>query len=120
MIHIAALNQIGLLFSEKSNRGLVFYLDNIAKGRPTSQSSTHHGAAASRAADGNNNPVFVGLSCTHTEMEVPWWQVDLEREEEVLEVKITNRQESHGRLKKLHVYIGNNGDDGPSNKEYVI
>ena len=52
---------------------------NLARGKPASQSSNYLHAYAQRAVDGNRDPLFNGGSCTHTtNMNEPWWRVDLE------------------------------------------
>ena len=84
------------------------FIDNLAKGKPTKQSSTYRGAEASRAVDGNRDPLYKSSSCTHTQRNnKPWWRVDLESEEEVGVVRITNRQESPDRLNRFFIFIGN-------------
>ena len=83
-------------------------IDNLARGKPTKQSSTYRGAEASRAVDGNKDPLFKSNSCTHTQKNhQAWWRVDLESEEEIRVVRITNRQESSDRLKRIFIFIGN-------------
>ena len=62
-------------------------MKNLAKGKPTSQSSTAHGGASSRAVDGNTNSYWGGNSCSHTGYNgAQWWQVDLEKESAVKKV----------------------------------
>ena len=54
---------------------------NIALNKRAFQSSTRHGGAASRAVDGNNNTMWGGMSCTHTDktytINDEWLYVDL-------------------------------------------
>ena len=89
-------------------------IENLARGRPTNQSSTYSSAPSSRAVDGNKDASFSGLSCTHTNRELgAWWRVDLEREENVGKVIIVNRADCCAeRLQKLEIRVGNN--DSPT------
>ena len=67
-------------------------LGNLALSGPTWQSSITHDGVPSRAVDGNTDPVYNGLSCTHTENEDhPWWAVDLGQTYELSTVTVTNR-----------------------------
>ena len=96
----------------KFNLCSVFFVENIAKGKPTQQSSTYHGEDSSRAVDGNKDSRRASGSCTHTMRDhQAWWRVDLEREEEIRVIKITNRQLSWERLRRIFIYVGN--IDGP-------
>ena len=57
------------------------------------QSSTAFIGVASRAIDGNTDPVYGGGSCTHTDRDVhPWWALDLGVSTQLARVEITNRQ----------------------------
>ncbi len=84
---------------------------NLAAGRPASQSSTEHGAIASRAVDGNTDGDFFKKSVTHTGTEAqPWWQVDLGAITEIGEVVLYNRTECCGeRLVDFDVQLSNDG-----------
>jgi hypothetical protein len=67
---------------------------NVAKGKPTYQSSEGWGGKPDRAVDGNRAAPWAGASCTHTQSDVnAWWGVDLERFTAVKRVEITNRQD---------------------------
>lgn len=87
---------------------------NLAKGKPTSQSSTAHGGASSRAVDGNTNSYWGGNSCSHTGYNGPqWWQVDLEKESAVKKVIIYNRRDCCSeRLNNMKVTVSNNPNGG--------
>ena len=64
--------------NDKSASNLWFALGNVARGRPTRQSSTAYGGDSKRAVDGNKNPNWNGRSCTHTSRQGnPWWRVDI-------------------------------------------
>ena len=82
---------------------------NIALFKPTSQSSTYsdwRSYPASNAVNGNRG-THVG-KCTHTnEDNSPWWRVDLERVEPVVEVNIVNRYGAvAGRLDGAEIRVG--------------
>ncbi|XP_078580806.1 uncharacterized protein LOC144864360 isoform X39 [Branchiostoma floridae x Branchiostoma japonicum] len=81
---------------------------NIALNRPAAQSSVKYGAPAGRAVDGDDNPQWVGGSCTHTAREPnPWWRVDLGSSQAVGRVVVTNRKDCCSRrLKGFTVYVG--------------
>ncbi len=82
---------------------------NIARRRPTRQSSTGHGGASSRAVDGNKNTQWGGGSCTHTnKQQNPWWRVDLGSVQKVKKVKLTNRGDCcSNRLRNIEIRVGN-------------
>jgi len=84
---------------------------NIARNKPTEQSSTGYGGFAKRAVDGDINTDFKGGSCTHTHYDQePWWRVDLEKSQAVGAVQIWNRGDCCGaRLSNFEVRVG----DGP-------
>ncbi|XP_072110435.1 fucolectin-4-like isoform X1 [Mobula birostris] len=81
---------------------------NVALRGRAIQSSTGYGGVADRAIDGNKNPYYHNLSCTHTNAELqPWWSVDLFTVERVFLVKITNRGDCcWDRLKNAKVIVG--------------
>ena len=80
---------------------------NLAAGKPTSQSSTSYGGAASRAVDGNTNRSYGGGSVTHTGNEAnAWWQVDLGENFDISQIEITNRGDNlEGRLANFDVFV---------------
>ena len=80
---------------------------NLAAGKPTSQSSTSYGGAASRAVDGNTNRSYGGGSVTHTGNEAnAWWQVDLGENFDISQIEITNRGDNlEGRLASFDVFV---------------
>jgi hypothetical protein len=74
----------------KATNETVWTVDNCAKGKEmvgpgeggsqgnlATQSTTAHGGFAGRATDGDFTPDWSGGSCTHTDGQDPWWQVDL-------------------------------------------
>ena len=64
-------------------------MQNLALGKPASQSSTGHKGAASRAVDGDTNPDFWKGSCSHTsDAEQQWWSVDLQKVSTVVKVYV--------------------------------
>ena len=51
---------------------------NIARGKPTKQSSTMAGGLSSRAVDGNANGAWAAKSFALTRIQTnPWWRIDL-------------------------------------------
>jgi len=84
-------------------------LENLARGRPTKQSSTSKNGNSSRAVDGNADSQYSGLSCTHTKMEVgAWWRVDLGHEKNVGKIIVVNRADCCAeRLQNFEVRVGN-------------
>ena len=69
--------------------------DNVALGRPTSQSSTAYNGISSRAVDGDINGAWSGKSVTHTSSTSnPWWKVDLDATTSIDKIIIYNRTDS--------------------------
>ena len=74
---------------------------NAARTGKATQSSTHDGAGADKAIDGNASPDWNKGGQTHTANDGesgPWWEVDLGTAVEVDTVKIVNRDGFEGRL----------------------
>ncbi|MEZ6141725.1 MAG: ThuA domain-containing protein [Zavarzinella sp.] len=74
---------------------------NIAKTGKATQSSTHGGADAARATDGNKNPDYNGGGQTHTSNsgeKNPWWELDLSQPIDIEKIGIWNRTGFEGRL----------------------
>ncbi len=68
--------------------------DNIALGKPASQSTTWLDWGAGRAVDGNLDlDGITGNSCTHTEVNKlsPWWMVSLQQKYTVSAITLYNR-----------------------------
>ena len=87
--------------------GAVLFSVNVARGKPTAQSSTHASYYASKAVDGNKNTVINNGYCTHTlDISVPWWRVDFGAQYIIGTVKITNRQACWDRLSNFDVKVG--------------
>nr|XP_060639491.1 fucolectin-like [Anolis sagrei ordinatus] len=96
------------------------YVQNLAKGRPTFQSSVYSHPIvgwASNAVDGNCNGDWYAKSCIHTNNDLePWWYVDLEDRYGIGAVVVKNRGDCCGeRLDRAQVYVGNNIADPKSN-----
>lgn len=65
---------------------------NLAKGMPTSQSSTPAGGEPAHAVDGNTDGNYRNGSVTHTDLQYqPWWWVGLQSVQRVSWVVIHNR-----------------------------
>lgn len=84
-------------------------VDNFARGRPTSQSSTKYNGLSSKAVDGNENADYFSSSCTCTNKEIgAWWRVNLESEKTVGKIIIVNRADCcSNRLKNFEIRVGN-------------
>eukprot|EP00547_Thalassionema_nitzschioides_P008755 CAMPEP_0194227362 /NCGR_PEP_ID=MMETSP0156-20130528/42821_1 /TAXON_ID=33649 /ORGANISM="Thalassionema nitzschioides, Strain L26-B" /LENGTH=994 /DNA_ID=CAMNT_0038959841 /DNA_START=157 /DNA_END=3137 /DNA_ORIENTATION=- len=68
-------------------------------GGTASQSTTTHGAEASRAIDGNLDNTWAGNSVTHTEGDDdfdPWWRLVLDSEEVLGHIRVYNRGDCCG------------------------
>eukprot|EP01044_Picomonas_judraskeda_P000310 COSAG03_NODE_13_length_22557_cov_4.910054_3_plen_1965_part_01 len=91
------------------NEGLaVAAKQNLAFGQPTSQSSTSFGGSHARAVDGNADSDYGGNSCTHSDGNPAWWQVDLGTADTVVEtVVVTHRSDCcQDRLVGAKIYVG--------------
>lgn len=77
--------------------------NNIALGKPATQSSTDYGGEAKRANDNNIDGNFNNNSVTHTAaQDDPWWEVDLGEVKPIDEVWLHPRTDAHqGRMKGL-------------------
>jgi glucose/arabinose dehydrogenase len=82
---------------------------NVAFGKATVQSSTDFGGLASRAVDGNANPLYGGLSITHTAFQrAPYWEVDLGAVYDLSQISLFNRSENLDRLTNYWVLASEN------------
>ena len=92
---------------------------NIARGKPTRQSSTAYNWVSSRAVDGKRNGQVHPATCTHTLWtDKPWWRVDLGVQQRVFKVSLSNRADCcWDRLRSFEVRVGNVDRSG-SNPRY--
>lgn len=81
---------------------------NVARNKPTEQSSTGYGGLSKKAVDGNVETNYKAGSCTHTHFDQePWWRVDLEKPQSIGAVQIWNRGDCCGaRLSNFEVRVG--------------
>ncbi len=81
--------------------------NNIAFGKPASQSSTYSNATADRAIDGNTSGNYYDNSVNHTNYEhQPWWQVDLGSVQQIGAVILWNRTDAATeRLSNFYVLV---------------
>ncbi|XP_054841924.1 fucolectin-like [Eublepharis macularius] len=91
---------------------------NLARGRPTSQSSTYThtdgiSGISGYAVDGNCDGRWIARSCTHTNLENnPWWSVDLGREYAISLVVVKIRQDCCGdRIQGATIHVGDHTGD---------
>lgn len=85
--------------------------DDLALGKPTSQSSTGSEGVSSRAVDGNLSGYWPDGSITHTlEESQPWWQVDLQHVSFIGDILLANRTDCcSDRLSNFTVSVSNDG-----------
>lgn len=119
--NVSKLQTIFSLDSRLFSRKYFIFLGNIAQRKPTKQSATAFGGAASRAVDGNSNSQWNGRSCTHTPRQRgAWWRVDLQMIYSVAKVKITNRGDCcWTRLKNFEIRVGNVDQNPTANALWV-
>jgi hypothetical protein len=87
-------------------------VDNIALGKPTTQSSIAYNGHPSRAVDGNTSGQYGDKTVSHTDFQsAPWWRVDLGGAFSVKSVTLFNRTDCCGdRLSDFRVdYLDQNG-----------
>ncbi len=84
-------------------------LTNIAKNKPTYQSSTAWGGVSSRAVDGNTNGIYSHGSVTHTHKQTnAFWELDLQKIHKIDHIKVYNRKDCcANRLKHYYVLVSN-------------
>ena len=101
---------------------LISFAGNLARGKPTAQSSQYSDGASSRAVDGGKNTNWGGRSCTHTQRQMyPWWRVDLRRIYTVGKVQLTNRGDAAWtRLRNFEIRVGNTDRTPKANRMYVV
>ena len=101
------LKDFGAITGEK-----VVYFNNLAQGRPATQSSTA-GGDASRAVDGNINGDLAGGASVSQTLAQPnsWWQVDLGSVQPLSAVRIWNRTDCcAANLKNFVVLVSATND----------
>ena len=84
-------------------------INNVARGKDTSQSSYVSGVPASRAVDGNTDGNWANNSVTHTALDYqPFWQVDLGSSYTLQTIRIWNRTDCCStRLSNYYVLVSN-------------
>ncbi|XP_035696406.1 uncharacterized protein LOC118429888 isoform X1 [Branchiostoma floridae] len=88
-------------------------VENVALGKPASQSSTNGANTAGLAVDGEKGTSVPGNQCTLTNPEDgPWWQVDLGRNYPIGRVRVLNRGDCCGG--RLHGFVVQVKQDGQS------
>ena len=85
--------------------------ENLALGRPATQSGTQQNGSASRAVDGNTDGMAFSnnsVSITNWQQHA-WWQIDLGEVSTIEEIKIWNREDCcEDKLQNYHVLISEN------------
>ena len=85
--------------------------ENLALGRPVTQSGTQQGGEASKAVDGNTDGMaFSTNSVSITNwVQNAWWEIDLGAESTIKEIKIWNREDCcQDKLQNYHILISKN------------
>ncbi len=82
-------------------------LDNVALGKPATQSSTLSTYGPMRAVDGNLSGVLGDSSLSHTNLDAQaWWEVDLGASYSIATIHLHNRSDCCGdRLSNFHVLV---------------
>lgn len=98
--------------------------ENVALRGKASQAAQYHHPFGDpySAIDGNRRASFGDGSCTHTtELEQPWWTVDLLDSYVITSISITNRQDCcQSRLSGVRIHIGNTrNNNGLGNPMWV-
>ncbi|XP_066277441.1 uncharacterized protein [Branchiostoma lanceolatum] len=87
------------VWRESANVHVSCTAENVAIGKPASQSSTDGFSTADLAVDGEKGTSVPDNQCTLTNPEIsPWWQVDLGRDWPISTVRVLNRGDCCGRL----------------------
>lgn len=78
--------------------------NQVAQGKPATQSSTGYDAPAALAVDGKTDGHFFDAkSTTHTNQELnPWWEVDLGQQVKIDKIHVWNRNDSPGVGNRLN------------------
>jgi hypothetical protein len=84
-------------------------VDDLARGKAATQSSTLNGSIASRAVDGNTDGNWWDNSVSHTDANsLAWWQVDLGAIYPIQTIRIWNRTDgASNRLSNFNVLVSN-------------
>ncbi|XP_078616716.1 uncharacterized protein LOC144884998 isoform X2 [Branchiostoma floridae x Branchiostoma japonicum] len=93
-------------------------VENVALGKPASQSSTDGSHIAASAVDGEKGTSVSDNQCTLTNPEDdPWWQVDLEEDWPISTVRVLNRGDCCGSLlKNFEIRIKREGQSWESSE----
>lgn len=122
-LYILTLNKYSstMVQTSLSIQHFIFYLclfseiKLLSLKKPAYQSSTYFNhpttnSLASKAVDGNRNPIFEQRSCSHTAISGfhgPWWRVDLLRNYHITRVDVFPRK-GDGRLRNVSMFAYDN------------
>uniref|UniRef100_A0A3B4BFC0 Fucolectin tachylectin-4 pentraxin-1 domain-containing protein n=1 Tax=Periophthalmus magnuspinnatus TaxID=409849 RepID=A0A3B4BFC0_9GOBI len=100
---------------------IISYLNVALAGKANQSSTMHELGVAQHAIDGNRDPIYPHLSCTHTDLSTnPWWRVDLQKPYYVTFITITNRKDCCAqRLDGAEIRVGNSLDNNGNNNPLV-
>ena len=95
-----------------------YVLANLARGKPTKQTSTAGHGKSSLAVDGSTETSHLQNGCAHTDKQQnPWWRVDLGKVEPVGKVIVTNRGDCcYEKLRRVEIRVGNIDDSLAGNE----
>ena len=100
--------------------GMLFFLDadNLARGKPTKQSTSGYNGGSGKAVDGNRATGYGHGSCTHTQRQQgPWWRVDLGKSMPIGHVRVTNRGDCcANRLREVEIRVGDTDNNAKANR----
>ncbi|XP_034615489.1 uncharacterized protein LOC117871842 [Trachemys scripta elegans] len=97
---------------------------NLALGRPATQSSTLPSGVAEKAVDGKRDGKWEQRSCSHTQFDTePWWTVDLGSPQSVSAVIVKNREDAccGERIRGAQIRVGDSLiDQGKQNPIWLL
>ena len=95
-----------------------YFIANLARGKPTKQTSTIGHGQSGLAVDGSTATSYAHGACTHTDIQQnPWWRVDLGQSEPIGKVIVTNRGDCCSeKLRNVEIRVGDI-DDNPTGNE---
>jgi hypothetical protein len=106
---VAVFGKSGAAVPQIQSRAVPAGAVNVALNKTATQSSTPFGQAGSArvAIDGNTNGQWTGGSVTHTDNQLPWWEVDLGAVYDISTIRIWNRTDCcRERLTQFRIVVG--------------
>lgn len=106
---VAVFGRNGAAVPQIQSRAVPAGATNVALNKTATQSSTPYGQAggARVAVDGNTNGQWTAGSVTHTDNQLPWWEVDLGAVYDISTIRIWNRTDCcRERLTQFRIVVG--------------